>query len=102
MLFPEFFLNLVYNTESGANYLRILSPIFLLYYIQIPLTYVLQGISKSKEAMIGTVIGIILKTLTLFVFSFLHIGLYGLIIAIIINIIIVTIHHFIEVKKALQ
>lgn len=100
MLFPEFLLKFIYNTTSGITYLRIMAPIFILYYIQIPLTSSLQAIGKAKEAMNGTLVGIIIKTSLLFIFSSFKIGLWGLIVATSINILYVTIHHYRCVYKS--
>lgn len=99
MIYPEFFMKLVYNTTEGTNYIRIIAPFFLFYYIQVPLTSVLQAVNKAKEAMMSTLIGIIIKLLLIVSLSYLKIGLYPLIIAIIINIIYVTIFNYIKVKK---
>lgn len=101
-IFPEFFLKLFYKTQSGINYLRFLIPFFLLYYIETPLAMFLQGINKSYRVMADNIIGIIIKTVLLFLLSFLNIGLYSLLIATISNIIIVTIRHIISIKKSLQ
>lgn len=101
-IFPEFFLKLFYKTQSGINYLRFLIPFFLLYYIETPLAMFLQGINKSYRVMTDNIIGIIIKTVLLFLLSFLNIGLYSLLIATISNIIIVTIRHIISIKKSLQ
>ena len=92
--FPNLLLKLIYNKVIGINYLRFLAPIFILYYIQIPLTSSLQALGKAKEAMMGTFKGIIIKTFLLFLLSSLKMGLWGLIIASSINIIYITIHHF--------
>ncbi|MFA5603510.1 MAG: polysaccharide biosynthesis protein [Bacilli bacterium] len=100
MLFPEFLLKFIYNTTNGVTYLRILAPIFILYYIQIPLTSSLQSIGKAKEAMNGTLVGIIIKTSLLFIFSSFKIGLWGLVIATSVNILYVTIHHYRCVYKS--
>ena len=96
---PHIPLNFIYNTNEGINYIKVLAPICLLYYIQVPLTSVLQAINKAKTAMNGTLVGVGLKTLILIIFSFSKIGLWGLVIANIANIIYVTIHHIIVVKK---
>ena len=98
-LFPNFFLNLLYNIDYGANYLRILAIPFLLYYIELPLSAVLQATNKSNNVMFDNLIGIILKTLVLYFTSLLHIGIYSFIIASSINIITVTLLHFIHIKK---
>jgi len=101
-IFPEFFLKFFYNTTSGINYIRFLTPVFLLYYIETPLGMFLQAIDKSKEAMFDNIFGIILKIILLFLLSYLKIGLYSLLIASSINIILVTIKHFIHIKKYLN
>lgn len=99
---PNVPLKLIYNTDIGINYLRVLAPICLLHYIQGPITSSLQAMGKAKVAMKGTLYGMILRTSTLFIFSYLKIGLWGLIIAISINIIFVTLHQIKEVIKALK
>lgn len=100
LVFPEFPLNLIYGTTKGIIYLKVLAPIFLLYYIQTPLTSTLQAIGKAKEAMNGTLIGMIFRTGLLFICSFFKIGMWGLVIATSMNIIIVTFHQLKHVKKA--
>lgn len=102
MLIPEIPLRLIYNTTEGISYIKILAPICLLYYIQSPLNGTLQAMGKAKEAMKGTLLGMIFRTAFLFVFSLLHIGMWGLVIAVSTNIIIVTIHQMKKVNKALK
>lgn len=102
MLIPEIPLRLIYNTTEGISYIKILAPICLLYYIQSPLNGTLQAMGKAKEAMKGTLLGMIFRTTFLFVFSLLHIGMWGLVIAVSTNIIIVTIHQMKKVNEALK
>ncbi len=102
MLIPEIPLQLIYNTTEGISYIKILAPICLLYYIQSPLNGTLQAMGKAKEAMKGTLLGMIFRTTFLFVFSLLHIGMWGLVIAVSTNIIIVTIHQMKKVNEALK
>ena len=52
--------------------------------------------------MAGTFIGMVLRTASLFFFSFLNIGLWSLIIATSINIVFVTVFDYINVKKILK
>lgn len=101
-IFPDFFLKFFYNTNNGINYIRFLTPFFLLYYIETPLGMFLQAINKSSSVMIDNIIGIIIKTILLFTLSYLKIGLYSLLIASCINITIVTIKHLINIKKSLN
>lgn len=99
---PEFPLKLVYNTNLGLNYIPKIAPFFILHYIQAPLTSSLNGMGKSKEAMMGTLYGGIIRVISLIIFSLFKIGLWSLIISSILNILFVTIHHLYYVNKALK
>ena len=102
MMYPEFFLNLFYNTNHGTTYLRILAPFFLLYYIESPLSSTLQAINRSKNIMYDNLKGIISKSLAIYLLSLLKIGMYGLLVGIIANVVIVTTSHYLNIKKVLQ
>ena len=102
ILIPNIPLNLIYKTTSGLNYIPYLAPFFLLYYVQSPLTSTLQGMGKAKEAMYGTLIGSLIKTISLIILSFLKIGLWSLLISNILNILYVTIQHYYVVHKYLN
>ena len=93
MFVPEFFLKLIYNTNEGVIYIKMVAPIFLLYYVQGPLTTAMQAMNKAHDAMMGTLYGSIIRTILLFILSFCHIGMWGLLIASTVNIIFITIHH---------
>ena len=98
-LFPSFFLKTIYGTSYGANYLKILAFPFLLYYIELPLSAVMQATNKSKKVMLDNLIGIVIKTILLYLTSLFHIGMYSFIIACSINIFIVTILHMIHLNN---
>lgn len=102
LLFPSMLLKIIYNTTEGVNYIKVLAPIFILQYIQSPLTTSLQAMGKAKCAMVGTLIGIIIKILALFIFLNLRIGLWGLVIAISASTIFITLHHIYYIKKYLN
>ena len=99
---PNIPLKLIYNTTKGINYIKVLAPICLLHYIQSPLTSTMQAMGLSSKAMFGTLVGMILRTVTLIICCNLNIGLWGLVIASGINIFYVTIHHIIYVRKHLK
>lgn len=101
-IFPEFFLNLIYGTMHGGNYLRALAFPFLFYYIELPLAATMQAMNMSKKVMLDNMLGIILKTILLYTLSLLHIGMYGFVIASSVNIILVSTSHYFHVKKALN
>ena len=89
-LFPGKLLGLLFKTNKGITYIKVIAPICLMHYIQSPISSTLQAMNKAKLSMIGTLIGMFLRTISLFLFSYLKIGLWSLIIATSINIIFVT------------
>lgn len=100
MTIPNFFLNLLYKTSHGASYIRNISLVFILFYIEAPLSAFLQAVNKAKNVMYDNFIGIIFKTVFLFLLSFIKgIGLYSLLIASGINILITTTRHIKHIKK---
>lgn len=98
---PDFFLKLIYHTKEGTSYMRILAPICLFQYIQAPLASSLDAMGKSKDVMASSAIGMLLRTSLLFVLSLLKIGLYGLIIAISTNVIVVTLYTLKKTRDSL-
>ena len=102
VLIPDIPLKLVYNTTKGINYIRLMAPICLLYYIQSPLTAGLQAMGKAKDGMTGTLLGVSVKLIVLIIGCNIRIGMMGLIASIIINIIVVTIYDYIKINKYLK
>lgn len=96
---PTYFMKLIYNQTKGINYLKQMSFIFILLYIQGPLSSILQSINKAKEAMKITIIGVLLKLLLTIILSFLHFGIYAYIYPMLINILFVTLLDYIVIKK---
>ena len=99
ILFSSKVLNIMYKTTMGINYIKIMAPIFLLYYIEMPLSAFMQATGFAKKAMYDNLIGIIFKILIIFIFGYLNIGLYNLIFAILIDILIVT---FLHIKNTIK
>lgn len=99
MFFSKPLLNIIYNTNLGLNYIKVLAPIFLLLYIQSTLSSILQAINLTNKICITSLMGILVRTISLFLFSLLKIGLWGLIFSIIINLIFITGHYLIYLKK---
>ena len=98
-IFPKELLNLLFHTTSGVNYIKILAPFTLLYFIEVPLINSLQSLNKSKECMKITIIGETIRTILIVTLSFLKIGMYSLIIAIIVNLIVSTYLYYKNIKK---
>lgn len=101
-IFPGNLLALLFKTNKGIEYIKIIAPICLLHYIQSPISSTLQAMNSAKISMLGTFIGMVLRTVSLFIFSFLKIGLWSLIIATSVNIIFVTLFDLYNVKKLLK
>ncbi|MGG6313586.1 stage V sporulation protein B [Paenibacillus macerans] len=94
---------LVYNNADIAGMLKIMAPFALLLYAQSPLQATLQALDKPGRALINTLVGAIIKiSLIFYLASNPALGIYGAIIAIIINFIVVTIMHGYSVSKALR
>lgn len=98
-LFKEPLLWILYHTKSGLDYISVLTPFFVLFYLESPLISMLQGLGLANFTMKITFIGVILKTIVLAIFSFFRIGLYGLIISEIVNIIFVVGTNLYKIKK---
>lgn len=97
----DFLLETLYNTNNGSDYIKLLAPFFVLFYLEGPLQSVLQAMDKSKTCMLITLVAIIIKLLTMAILSLCHIGMYALVIAEIIDIIIVVYLSFKAIKKAI-
>ena len=81
--------------------MRFLAPVCLFQYIQSPLASCLDAMGRSRDAMIGTTIGVIIRSIFLVLLSLLNIGLWGLIIAISLNVFAVTFYCIKKVRKYL-
>lgn len=101
-LFPTFFLNILYHTTLGLDYIRLLSPFTILFYIEYPLINALQALGKSKSAMKCTIISSIVRLISIATLSLLRIGMYSLILSIIINLLLSTYLYAKEIKKVLS
>lgn len=92
--FRDTLLFTLYNTTKGSNYIKILAPFFVLFYLEGVLTSSLQAIGKAKVSMNITLIGVIIKLLVMTILSFCHIGIYSLVISEIVNILFVVLLNF--------
>ena len=100
-LFRESLLSTLYNTTKGSEYIEVLAPFFVLFYLEGPLQSVLQAIGKAKTTMFITMVAVIVKLLSMSLLSLCHIGMYSLVIAEIIDIFIVVILCTKNIKKEL-
>ena len=93
-IFPRFFLNILYHTDKGIDYIRLLSPFTILFYIEYPLVNALQALGEVKVTFKITIITSLIKIISIIIFSFLKIGMYSLIISIIINLLSSTLLYY--------
>ncbi len=98
----ELFLKIIYNINEGSNYLKILSPIIILEYLQAPLSFCLEAIGKSKTNFISSLISISSRTISLIILSMFKIGIYSFIISISLNIILTTAYLYKKLKYYLN
>lgn len=84
----------LYNTTNGSDYIKVLAPFFVLFYLEGVLTSALQALGHAKITMNITLWGVILKLLVMAILSLCHIGIYSLVIAEIINILFVVLINF--------
>lgn len=89
----------LYNTTSGSDYIKVLAPFFVLFYLEGVLTSSLQALGYAKTTMNITLWGVILKLLVMAILSLCHIGIYSLVVAEIINILFVVFLNFKYLKK---
>lgn len=99
---PQIPLNLIYNTNEGISYIKVLAPICLLHYIQSPISSSLQAMGHAKDSMKATFFGMLIRTILLIIGCNLKIGLWGLILATSSNIIFVTLFDICKLKKGLS
>lgn len=65
--FGEQCLQIMYNTKQGYTYLKYMSIPFTLFYLQTPLSAVLQCLNKNRVMFILSVLEIIVETVFLFI-----------------------------------
>ena len=101
LIFGDKLLYSLYKTNDGFNYIKFLVPIFILYYIEAPLLSSLQALNKAKLQLRISIINFFIRTIILAVLSTLSIGMFGLLIAISINILFTVFYSAKQIIKAL-
>lgn len=100
LLFAEPICRILYNHADIAPMLQWIAPIGLFIYLQAPLQAALQALDKPGTALMNTFIGAVVKLLLIMkLASDPELGIYGAIIAINVNIVLVTILHWISVVR---
>lgn len=101
LLFAEPICRVLYNHAEIAPMLKWIAPVGLFIYMQAPLQAALQALDKPATALLNTFIGAVVKlVLIMELASQPNLGIYGALIAININIVLVTVLHWISVVRA--
>ncbi|WP_349407998.1 stage V sporulation protein B [Pseudalkalibacillus sp. SCS-8] len=96
-------MDLMYGTPEVAVYVKLMAPFFFFLYFQGPLQAVLQALDLAKAAMINSIIGAVVKIIAIFLLATRpDLGIMGVALAIVINIVLVTLLHFSTVVKAIS
>ncbi len=98
----ELILRILYDTDKGLSYIKLLCPFFILYYLESPLCSILTGLNKIKTCTIISTTGIIFKLLIMIILGLFHFKIYSLIIAEIFDIVYVTLLNYLALKKELS
>lgn len=101
LIFRNNLLNILYHTSNGSEYIKVLAPFFVLFYLEGPLNSTLQAINEAKVALKISTIGVIIKLFSMSIFAYLKCGVLALVYAEIINIFFVVFISFKEVRKKL-
>lgn len=99
--FPKQSLQLLYNTTSGYNELRYMSIPFLLYYLQTPLSVILQSKNKNKEMFMISILECTLEIILTFILShyfYIHSILMSLFIGILVTLIMSALFTYFIIK----
>ncbi len=100
--YHEELLHFLYHTTEGKSYLLFLLPFFLLYYLESPLLTTLQAMNQSKINLQISCINAIIRTVLLAILTTLSIGMYGLLIALCINILFTILYSSYRIYHCLQ
>lgn len=96
-------MELMYGSDKGSYFIRLMAPFFLFYYYQGPLQASLQALNLAKAAMINSLIGNIVKTAVIFALaSQPNFGIKGVALGIIVGFVLVTMLHFATVLKKIS
>lgn len=99
-LLAEPICRIVYNHAEIAPMLQLIAPVGIFIYLQAPLQAALQALNKPGTALINTLIGAVVKLfLIVQLASNADFGIYGALIAINVNIVLVTLLHGISVLR---
>jgi len=100
MVFPYEIMYLLYNSYTGAEFLKVAAPVFLLIYLQAPLVATLQAIGEAKFAMRASIIASIIKISVMILLMLIPgLNIWGFVIGVLINIVLLTVWYYTIVAR---
>lgn len=101
-VFAKPIMTLMYHSPQSAIYVYTIAPFFFFFYFQAPFAAVLQALDLAKAAMINSLIGAVVKILTiLFLASRPDLGIMGAAIGYAVAVVLVTLLHLATVIKSI-
>lgn len=99
MVFPKEIMKILFGTTEGSHFLTMMAPIFVLYYFEHPLQQTLYAIDQGKIYLVTTLFCNTLKLAMIYLLvSHRSFHVYGLIISIGINILLITLISYLALK----
>lgn len=102
MISGDTLLNILYKTNEGSNYIKILAPIFIFHYIEHPLLNSIQAMNKAKINMKISLINMFIRTIILAFLCSLRIKLFSLLIALALNILFSCFYALYKINKIIK
>lgn len=102
LLFGRRLLSLIYNTNLGYNYLRIIAPFCILQYLESPMMMSLNALGEAKRIFYLSIFNALVRVGSLIILSLFHIGIYSFIFSLIINIFFTTLLTFCALRSSLN
>lgn len=100
MVFPYEIMELLYRTTTGAEFLFVMAPVFLLLYFQAPLVAVLQAIGEAKFALRASLVSSVIKIGVMTTLMLIPgINIWGLVMSILVNIVVLTVWYYVKVAQ---
>lgn len=95
-------MEMLYNSLSGAFFIKLIAPFILLQYLQSPLQSALQALDLARAAMINSLIGAVVKLTIIFTLaSNPSFGINGVAIGIVVGFVLVTLLHYATILKVI-
>lgn len=95
-------LQFLYQTSEGSNYILFLIPFFFLYYLEGPLLTTLQAMNQANINLKISCINFFIRTILLSILTSLSIGMYGLLIALSVNILFTVLYSSYKIRQSLH